>query len=164
MVKLIKEIKMIIILKNFSEQENKDKKMSLGKKLALIGGGTAGVLGLAAAGIYYHHQKEAEQLREQLKKTKNTAEDGLKKLNDKIREIEEEKAKVIAKLRTQKGWNSIERSENEVNKELEKLQKTKTEVADDITDRHKLLQEKLDKINNKDQIKNTKELDDFMLK
>lgn len=139
---------MIVILKNFSKQEDKDKKMSLGKKLALIGGGVASVLGLTAAGIYHHHQKEAEQL----KKQKDTVEAGLKKLNDKIRETEEEKAKVLAKLRTHKGWNSVEESEKEVNKELEKLQKTKTEVADDIADRHQLLQEKLDKLNKKNQI------------
>ena len=140
---------MIVILKNFTKQEDNDKKMSPGKKLALIGGGVAGILGLTASGLYYHHQKEAEQLKKQLNKTKDTVESSVKKLNDKIREIEEEKAKVLAKLRTQKGWNSVERSENEFNKELEKLQKTKTEVADDITDRHKLLQEKLNKINNK---------------
>lgn len=121
--------------------------MSSGKKLFLIGGGVAGILGLTAAGIYHHHQKEAEQLKKQL--NKDTVESSVKKLNDKIREIEEEKAKVLAKLRTQKGWDSVERSEKEFNKELEKLQKTKTEVVDDITDRHKLLQEKLNKINNK---------------
>ena len=160
---------MILKRVTFSNNEKEDKGMSTGKKLAIA----AGALGLAGLGGYLLHKRAKLNKCKKVDIEKFNTKKAYQDINNKQREIEEKKAKIIADLRTKKGWSNVEKAENEVNKELEKLQKTKTEVADDITDRHKLLQEKLDKLNKKtvdeylpkkDQIKNTKELDDFMLK
>ena len=160
---------MILKRVTFSDNEKENKGMSAGKKLAIA----AGALGLAGLGGYLLHKRAKLNKCKKVDIEKSNTKKAYQDINNKQREVEEKKAKIIADLRTKKSWSNVEKAENEVNKELEKLQKTKTEVEDDITDRHKLLQEKLNKLNKKtvdeylpkkDQIKNTKELDDFMLK
>ncbi len=73
--------------------EDKDKEKERKKKIALGIGLGLGAAGLTAAGIWAHRtNKRYKKLKEDLDKTPDIT------VNDKMREIEEQKAKIIAEL------------------------------------------------------------------
>lgn len=79
--------------------EDKDKEKERKRKIALGIGLGLGAAGLTAAGIWTHRtNKRYKKLKEDLDKTPEVVNGEMKKLNDKMREIEEQKAKIIAEL------------------------------------------------------------------
>lgn len=78
---------------------NEDKEKERKRKIALGIGLGLGAAGLTAAGIWAHRtNKRYKKLKEDLDKTPEVVNGEMKKLNDKMREIEEQKAKIIAEL------------------------------------------------------------------
>lgn len=127
--------------KMFNEDKDKERK----KKIALGIGLGLGAAGLTAAGIWAHRtNKRYKKLKEDLEKTPDVT-----KLNDKLREIEEQKAKIMAELQEKEGWKAVNESQRKVEDELGKLQETKDNVMDGIAARHEYLRKKMEERNNR---------------
>lgn len=87
---------------------NEDKEKNVKKKIALGIGLGLGAAGLTAAGIWTHRtNKRYKKLKKDLDKTPEVINGEMKKLNDKMREIEEQKAKALAELQEREGWKSV---------------------------------------------------------
>ena len=124
--------------------EDKDKEKERKKKIALGIGLGLGAAGLTAAGIWAHRtNKRYKKLKEDLEKTPDVT------VNDKIKEIEEQKAKILAELQEKEGWKSVMEGQKKVEEELGKLQETKDNVMDDIAARHEYLRKKMEERNNR---------------
>jgi len=114
--------------KMFNEDKDKERK----KKIALGIGLGLGAAGLTAAGIWAHRtNKRYKKLKEDLNKTPDVT-----NLNDKLREIEEQKAKILAELQEKEGWKAVNESQRKVGEELGKFQETKDDAMGSIADRH----------------------------
>lgn len=121
--------------------ENKDKDKERKKKIALGIGLGLGAAGLTAAGIWAHRiNKRYKKLKEDLNKTPNIT------VNEKLREIEEQKAKILAELQEKEGWKSVMEGQKKVEEELGKLQETKDNVAGNIADRHEELHRRMEEL------------------
>ena len=84
---------------NNNNNNNKKKKMSLGKKITLIGGISAGIPSLTAAGICYHNHRQVNQFQKKMKDDMKNANNALKNIYNKQRELEEKKAKALKDLK-----------------------------------------------------------------
>lgn len=117
--------------------EDKDKEKERKRKIALGIGLGLGAAGLTAAGIWTHRtNKRYKKLKDDLDKTPDVINGEMKKLNDKMREIEEQKAKALAELQEKEGWKSVMEGQKKVEEELGKFQETKDEAMSSIADRH----------------------------
>lgn len=121
--------------------EDKEKEKERKRKIALGIGLGLGAAGLTAAGIWAHRtNKQCKKLREDLDKMPDIT------VNDKLREIEEQKAKIIAELQEREGWKAVEEGQRKVEEELGKFQKTKDDAMSSIADRHEEFHKRMEEL------------------